>query len=66
MRRGVVLMDVILAGVMLGVGLAVMLSLASRTVATSPSLIALPSAEVLSTTCSRSSGLAGATGVRTT
>ncbi len=31
MRRGVVLMDVILAGVMLGVGLAVMLSLASRT-----------------------------------
>ncbi len=30
-RRGVVLMDVILAGVMLGVGLAVMLSLASRT-----------------------------------
>ena len=33
-RRGVILMDVILAGVMLGVGLAVMLSLASRTVAT--------------------------------
>ncbi len=32
-RRGVVLMDVILAGVMLGVGLAVMLSLASRSVA---------------------------------
>ncbi len=34
MRRGVILMDVILAGVMLGVGLAVMLSLASRTVVT--------------------------------
>jgi hypothetical protein len=33
MRRGVVLMDAILAGVVLGIGLAVMLSLASRTVA---------------------------------
>jgi hypothetical protein len=30
-RRGVVLMDVILAGLMLGAGLAVMMSLASRT-----------------------------------